>query len=377
MKSVFFYVQHLLGVGHLHRASVIARAIAEQGVGVTLVNGGFGQPQVDDAEVEVVPLPPVKSDPLFSELYGCDGSPVSEDFRHDRRDRLLQTFAERKPDLLLIESFPFARRQMRFELVPLLERSISMGAQRPVVACSVRDVIQPKANASRTEETVDTIHRYFDHIFVHGDPELIDFSETFPECDRFQEKLVYTGYVTKRMDSAGSRQRSPGLILVSAGGGVVGESVYNAAIDAALSKRGRRFSWHLLVGENLPQQSFQSLLERSPDNCRVERNRPDFLDLVQECAVSVSQGGYNTVMDLIVTRTPAIVVPFELNGELEQITRAREFENRGLLDVLRESELTGRSLISRIEKVAARDHRESSPPLVDGAERMARFLQEL
>ena len=35
---VFFYVQHLLGIGHLARASRIAAALAEDGFDVTVVD---------------------------------------------------------------------------------------------------------------------------------------------------------------------------------------------------------------------------------------------------------------------------------------------------------------------------------------------------
>ena len=36
----FLYVQHLLGVGHLKRMALIARALREQGDEVMLVSGG-------------------------------------------------------------------------------------------------------------------------------------------------------------------------------------------------------------------------------------------------------------------------------------------------------------------------------------------------
>ena len=39
-RRVFFYVQHLLGIGHLVRASRIAQALQAAGFDVTLVTGG-------------------------------------------------------------------------------------------------------------------------------------------------------------------------------------------------------------------------------------------------------------------------------------------------------------------------------------------------
>ena len=39
--KVFFHVQHLLGIGHLRRADVLARALREAGFEVTLASGGM------------------------------------------------------------------------------------------------------------------------------------------------------------------------------------------------------------------------------------------------------------------------------------------------------------------------------------------------
>ena len=37
---VLFYVQHLLGVGHLKRAEILASAMSEAGLNVTIALGG-------------------------------------------------------------------------------------------------------------------------------------------------------------------------------------------------------------------------------------------------------------------------------------------------------------------------------------------------
>ena len=43
--SVLLYVQHLLGIGHVKRSLRVAKALAEEGIEVTLVSGGepFGE----------------------------------------------------------------------------------------------------------------------------------------------------------------------------------------------------------------------------------------------------------------------------------------------------------------------------------------------
>jgi predicted glycosyltransferase len=148
--KVFLYVQHLLGVGHLKRASVIARALARAGCEVTVASGGAAVPGFFSAEIRLLQLPPASSDAGFRTLLDERGQEVDEGWKARRRQRLLSAFEEVKPDCLLIELFPFGRRQMRFELVPLLEAA-SAAKPRPLIACSVRDLLRsPPSSASST-----------------------------------------------------------------------------------------------------------------------------------------------------------------------------------------------------------------------------------
>ena len=45
-RRVFFYVQHLLGIGHLRRTAIFANAVAARGIDVTLVSGGLAVPNL-------------------------------------------------------------------------------------------------------------------------------------------------------------------------------------------------------------------------------------------------------------------------------------------------------------------------------------------
>lgn len=56
-RRVFFYVQHLLGIGHLARASRIASALAADGFDVTVVTGGTAVPGFPSADLKHVALP--------------------------------------------------------------------------------------------------------------------------------------------------------------------------------------------------------------------------------------------------------------------------------------------------------------------------------
>lgn len=66
---VFFYVQHLLGIGHIARASRIAKALQADGFDVVLVTGGTPVPGFPGEGICHVELPPIAvSDGNFAVL---------------------------------------------------------------------------------------------------------------------------------------------------------------------------------------------------------------------------------------------------------------------------------------------------------------------
>ena len=64
------------------------------------------------------------------------------------------------------------------------------------------------------------------------------------------------------------------------------------------------------------------------------RSLPTLKDEFDCAAVSVSQCGYNTAIELVASGVPAIVVPFALGREDEQRNRAHRLAARGILQVV-------------------------------------------
>jgi predicted glycosyltransferase len=88
------------------------------------------------------------------------------------------------------------------------------------------------------------------------------------------------------------------------------------------------------------------------DKVIVEANRSDFRQLLSQCAISISQVGYNTVVDLLATGAPAIVIPFEgEGGQSEQSARAKRLESMGRARVLSEETLSAERLCDLVSKM--------------------------
>ena len=77
MSRVLIVVTHLLGAGHLTRASALARAFMRAGYEVTVVTGGMPTRQWVVEGLAVVQLPPVRTQGFdFKTLLNEDGSTV-------------------------------------------------------------------------------------------------------------------------------------------------------------------------------------------------------------------------------------------------------------------------------------------------------------
>jgi predicted glycosyltransferase len=373
-SRILFYVQHLLGIGHLRRAATLTRAFQAAGFEVTLVSGGRPLPDLDLGGAKLVQLAPLKAaDARFSQLLDSDDRPVDEAWKARRRDVLLGIFRDAEPDALIVELFPFGRRQMRFELLPLLELAHSV-PRPPVVISSVRDILVPPEKPERLVDIVQWANCYFDHVMIHGDPSLIPLEETFPKLHEIAGRVSYTGYV---VDTSGVR-RGPGQdgfdeVIVSAGGGAFGEQLLRCAMSARAASHLKDKTWRVLVGVSVAEEDFRSLCEAAPPGMVVERARGDFPDLLMSCAMSISQGGYNTVMEVLRAGCPAVVVPFAGGVETEQTIRANLLAGMGYLTVLPETELSPERMATAIDQTMTPAARKDLD--VDGADKAVAMVE--
>ena len=366
---LLFHVQHLLGIGHLRRAALIADALARAGFAVTVAQGGVASDLFDFGAAQAVQLPPLRGiDDRFG-LGDAAGRPLDEAGKAARRDALLALYHRLRPDVVLLESFPFGRRQLRFELLPLLER-IEATRPRPKVAVSIRDILQGR-KPERERETVAVVRAHVDRVLVHADPALVTLGESFGPAAAIAGRVRYTGYVAPPRPQP--RERTS--VVVSAGGGAVGGALLRDALAARARTRLAGRPWILIAGPNLPEGDLATLSAAAGDGVRILRSVPDLAAVLAGAIVSVSQAGYNTLMDIAVSETPAVLVPFAGAAETEQPMRAARLDGFPVA-VVTEAALNPAALATAIDHVSTLSGRWPSIAL-EGAATSARLLHAL
>jgi len=369
------HVQHLLGTGHFRRAAAIANALAAAGHEVEVVSGGMALSHPSTGGARLLQLPAMRaSDAGFKSFVDEQGRPIGGDWKARRRDILLACFASFRPDVLITELFPFGRRQLEFELLPLLAAARAQ-SPRPLLLCSLRDVLVPPHDPEKVARALERAQVY-DRVLVHGDPALIDLSASYPAARILGERVVYTGYIAAPPSSDPPGNDGLDEIVVSSGGAAVGGHLLETALAAqALLEPGRR--WRLLLGADLPGEIRERLLARRGPLTIVEAARPDFPGLLRRCHVSLSQAGYNTVMDIVQAKARAVLVPFATGSETEQTRRAAALAARGWATVVNETQLDAPRLAAAVGQAAGRARPDTTALRRDGVAETVRLIGTL
>ncbi|MFK7867868.1 MAG: glycosyltransferase family protein [Roseobacter sp.] len=371
--KIMIVVTHLLGTGHLSRAVALARGAMQAGHQVVIVSGGMPVAHLETADLHVEQLPPLKSDGVnFTRLLDQTGSPVSPEMMQLRQTQLIRCFKEMAPDVLVTELFPFGRRGLRTEFLALLDLA---RATSTCIAASVRDILNPPSKRAKVDWADEIISHYYDAVLVHADPNVITLDTSWPVTPLLSDRLRYTGFVAPQSAKPHPQGIGKGEVLVSAGGGPVGATLFKAASATAALDPGRM--WRLFIGGSDAPQLIDDLQSAAPPNLIVGPTRPDFRQMVRHASASVSMCGYNTALDVLQSSVPAVFIPFDAGGEVEQTLRATALSTLPGIEMLHSEEVTPDGLLAAVQRATAAPQRNAMQQGLDGAARSANILSRL
>jgi predicted glycosyltransferase len=368
-------------MGHLVRSLEFARALSNHDV--TLIAGGQ-QVEIDiPGHVCLIRLPVLYMDETFTNMISGDPKRSVEQIQKDRQEILFELFDQKKPNLFIVELFPFGRSMFGFELQPLLKaiRNGQFGKIKTI--CSLRDIlVEKKHQAAYEERVLQKLNTYFDGLLVHSDAHLLRLDETFTRAGDIQIPVIHAGFITQQTDpTRGVNLREKlgvaaeeKLIVASAGGGRAGFKLLSNVIEAC-RKLARTFALKLEVfaGPFMMEGEFNKLCALSTPDLRVRRYSKHFLDFLYAADLSVSLAGYNTCMNLLVTKVPALVYPY--SRQQEQPMRAEKIKNFIPMRILGENDVHPDMLCKHIEQMFQMTRADSPLSLnLNGADTAASIL---
>ncbi len=375
LPPLVFYCQHSLGIGHLTRSFALAASLREH-FHVVFLNGGRLPPGIVVPEgIEVIDLPPLGMDDGHT-LVSRDAARLDVAAAQvQRRELIERAITQHRPAVLLVELFPFGRKKFAGEILPMIRQVRRQRGAAAQVICSLRDIlVDARPDQRHHDDRARWItDRYFDAVVVHADPAFARIEESFHPTRPMRTGVHYSGYVVPRRAAFAVAPRAA-HILVSAGGGIVGDALYRTVLDARALLNAPP-PLRIIAGPFLPEMEWLALRERAHNMPGVEllRHVGDMVAEMRQARASISQCGYNSALDIVGAGVPALVVPYETPSENEQRTRAQRLAALGAMQILPAAELNPERMAQAIDALLEFRPRPAALDL-DGADHTAQLL---
>ncbi len=342
IKRVLVYTHNSIGLGHAFRTLAVITGIKKWRPDIDfLVVSGTSIPQVFFASgIEVIKLPSIKLDiddahGRMSSRYltGC-GLERIFDFR---QRMILDSFDFFQPDALIVEHNMTGQMS---ELIPLLMKKwarkggpgdfalvhVCRGIMRWIPLLNI-----PYQNPKHRSESIN-IGSLYDHMYVLEDREIIDINQQFLGNDPdLEPKIKYLGKITNRvhselpprsqvLDRFGLPEKPTILVSLGRNNKVLEltQSLLSKFNDMGLHER---YQFVIIADPYLQSGHLQALKEiQRVNGARFIPFIPDLVDLIYHSELVVSRAGYNTVNEILLTGTKALLIP-ESHGGGEQELR--------------------------------------------------------
>lgn len=335
MPRIAFYSHDTMGLGHVRRNLVLARAIVERRpdtsvllISGTHLGGAFRMPP----GVDCITLPALGKN-QGTGAYSARHLSCPIDHIIGIRSQTIRAALERfDPHLLVVDNVPLGALG---ELEPTLA-ALRVGRKTRTVL-GLRDILDEPHVIEREWSAAGhhaSIERYYDQVWIYGDPFVYDLTQEygFPESTR--RRVRYVGYLDRRSTEATSAtcHVSRPFTLCLSGGGQDGTDLAMAFAESSFPDGELGV---LLTGPFCPAPVLaraQAIAAVRPELQLIEFT-DDGASLIEQATRVIGMAGYNSVCEMLAYRKPALLVPREAPRR-EQVIRAERFAEIGLVDML-------------------------------------------
>jgi predicted glycosyltransferase len=379
---VAMYSQDGFGLGHMRRTSSIAWKIFQMrpdaGI-LTLSDSRLGQFFSTSPNHDYLKLPSIyKAGP---DDWRAANLPLGIEAVLELRKQIIRsTLLNFAPHIFLVDHMP---QGALGELLPTLD-AIRQTGQPTRVILGLRDILDAPEVIQRrweVEKAYEAIECYYDRILVYGMREVYDVVEKYKFSDAAANLVRYCGYVCNqdspadagavRAEYLAGLPSGTRLIVAMAGGGADAYPLMSALLDALpLIQKKQRCVLALVTGPFLPpEQAAELNLRAQKAPVRVMESVGDTLSLIGAADLVVAMAGYNTSVEILRMKKPAILVP-RRGPSAEQRTRARLFSTRRWVDMIDPDDLSAQALADGILSGLSRPvcfHWQTRPDLHGGS----------
>lgn len=364
---VLIYSQDGLGLGHMRRTRLVAGQLlarCPQASALTLSDSPLGSFFRLPPRHHYIKLPTlIKIGPGLWRP-GRPGQKLA-DVLSLRRQAIRAAVDAYQPHLFLVDHMP---QGAMGELLPALEHLAGHGRATRIVL-GLRDILDAPAVVRETwarEGAYHALERYYDGMLVYGQREVFDLAAAYQIPAPVQERMRYCGYVCSACSPDAARirashlagaERRAKLIVALAGGGADGYPLMSALLGALPAILADRPVVAVLITGPFMPADLQRRLQRQARSLPacLRASVGEGHEYVEAADLVVAMAGYNTSVEILRSRKPAILIP-RPGPSAEQRTRSQLFTARGWVRMIAPEELTADRLASAALATLAGSH---------------------
>lgn len=396
----------------MRRSAGIANALAVSGADVRVASGTFvDRRKFFRSNIRFIDLPEHR---VYNKKlniwyhYDLNGQKIQDkDFdektwRTKRDDVIIKALQDQPVHAVLVEFWPFSRRREFSSTIDRISKANPGKFGKPLIFSSSRDILEtansmkkgPEQIDKEQRKTVELILKYVDRVFIHGDPKLVRIEQEFKYWKQISTKALYTGYVVNETARPNPNHPRRERVVVSVGSGSAGLGLILAAARTRPHTDLRKHTWIYVLGPRMqPEERARARreileLEKSQagqlGKTEVHDHRPDLPKLLASAGFSISLGGYNTTLEMLVSGVPGVLVPkfVERNkdkpwADAEQKLRLIKLAKKGFVHMAYPNTAIRAPNFGGLINRAYRERNTRATLDFNGAENTARYVLEM
>ncbi len=341
--NILMYSHDTYGLGHIRRTLAIASQLREAHINILILTGSpivgrFSFPE----QIDFVRIPGMIK--KTNEEYLPLSIKINAKHALDIRKNIITATAKAfQPHLFIVDKEPLG---LKKEVLPTLQwlRRCQPNTQ---TILGLRDIMDDRQTVRQDWEKkgiYDILDKLYSEIWVYGNQEFYDPVEEYAIPASVSRKIVYTGYIPRKVPSDSQVQKvgkeqglsdDGKLIVVTTGGGGDGYVLMDAYLSMLENESSTvPFKSVLITGPFMPKQDRKKVFKRARKlGLRTYHFYRNMEKLLAAADVVVSMGGYNTICELLSLGTVSLIVPRDTPRK-EQLIRAEIFHDKNLVEYL-------------------------------------------
>ncbi|OGM03141.1 hypothetical protein A3K72_00410 [Candidatus Woesearchaeota archaeon RBG_13_36_6] len=327
--KILFYAINGVGLGHVNRTLAIAKEIRKLSpkTHIMFVTNSQFPDLIEKANFPYIKLPIFEGDPLTKDIKKTRFIPFN------LNEKLIEaTLYDYEPDAVVYDThFPF-------------------GTVKKASEFNVKNILILRKLKNRVLDDYIKQFKHFDLIVLaHSEQEFLDMKVSKQLIKNIKNKgILFVGPIIRKPENIESNYNLNKFnILVTAGGGGWNDSkrFVETCIKACskIVNKNKNINCYIITGP-LYRRDINHIKN---NNLIIKSFEPKLIDLMQKCDLVVSQAGYNVCNEIMLTKTPAIIISRKDPLE-DQEERARWLEEKGVAIVI--NTLNEKALTETIEK---------------------------